>query len=186
MVLLVCLLWKFSTNELNLSVYDFKNFQDELEGEVDLGDNGTELPPVGNLQKSSLISCHCHIWATSWQNQRNDSATSEDSDQPGHPSSLIRVFAVHMKKAWVLSYPLSAQRRLIIRLGGCPGWSEPSLGTHSCCWFCHVSAHISDFWNGTSNMLQDIIGCLNLISYGTLMTLFFCDCSGTDAEGIWG
>ena len=37
---------------------------------------------------------------------------SEDSDQPGHPPSLIRVFAVHMKKAWVLSYPLSAQRRL--------------------------------------------------------------------------
>ena len=26
--------------------------------------------------------------------------------------SLIRVFAVRMKKAWVLSYPLSAQRRL--------------------------------------------------------------------------
>ena len=30
-----------------------------------------------------------------------------------HPPSLIRVFAVHMKKAWVLRYPLSAQRRLI-------------------------------------------------------------------------
>ena len=28
---------------------------------------------------------------------------SEDSDQPGHPPSLIRVFAVRMKKAWVLS-----------------------------------------------------------------------------------
>ena len=27
----------------------------------------------------------------------------------GHPPSLIRVFAVRMKKAWVLSYPLSAQ-----------------------------------------------------------------------------
>ena len=38
------------------------------------------------------------IWAASWQNQ--------------HPPSLIRVFAVRMKKAWVLSYPLSAQRRL--------------------------------------------------------------------------
>ena len=37
---------------------------------------------------------------------------SEDSDEPGHPPSLIRVFAVHMKKAWFLSYPLSAQRRL--------------------------------------------------------------------------
>ena len=40
-------------------------------------------------------------------------APSEDSDQPGHPPSLIRVFAGCMKKAWVLSYPLSAQRRLI-------------------------------------------------------------------------
>ena len=39
-------------------------------------------------------------------------APSEDSDQPGHPPSLIRVFAFRMKKAWVLSYPLSAQRRL--------------------------------------------------------------------------
>ena len=32
-------------------------------------------------------------------------APSEDSDQPGHPPSLIRVFAVRMKKNWVLSYP---------------------------------------------------------------------------------
>ena len=37
---------------------------------------------------------------------------SEDSDQPGHPPSLIRVFAVRMKNDWVLSYPLSAQRKL--------------------------------------------------------------------------
>ena len=46
-----------------------------------------------------------------------------------------------MKKAWVLSYPLSAQWRL---------WSDwadaqadlSSLGAHSFCWFCHVVAHI--------------------------------------------
>ena len=50
------------------------------------------------------------------------------------------VFAVCMKKAWVLSYPLSAQRRLI-RLGGCQGWSESSLAAQSLCWFCHVAAH---------------------------------------------
>ena len=30
-------------------------------------------------------------------------APSEDSDQPGHPPRMIRVFAVRMKKAWVLS-----------------------------------------------------------------------------------
>ena len=52
------------------------------------------------------------MWATAWQNQQNECAPSEDSDQPGHPPSLIRVFAVRMKKPWVLSYPLSAQRRL--------------------------------------------------------------------------
>ena len=37
---------------------------------------------------------------------------SKDSDQLGHPQSLIRVFAVCVKKHWVLSYPLSAQCRL--------------------------------------------------------------------------
>ena len=51
------------------------------------------------------------IWAATWQNQQRDCTPSEDSDQPGHPPSLIRVFAVRMKKAWVLSYPLSVQRR---------------------------------------------------------------------------
>ena len=44
---------------------------------------------------------------------------------------------VHMKKAWVLSYPLSEQQRLI-RLG----WSGSSLGAQSFCWFCHEAAHI--------------------------------------------
>ena len=57
-------------------------------------------------------------------------APSKDSDQHGHSPSLIRVFAVRMKKAWVLSYPLSTQWRLI-RLGGCPGWSESSLGAYT-------------------------------------------------------
>ena len=46
-----------------------------------------------------------------------------------------------MKKAWVLSYPLSALRRLI-RLGGCPGWSESLLGAQSFCGFCHEGAHM--------------------------------------------
>ena len=51
-------------------------------------------------------------WAATWQNQQSECAPSEDSDQPGHPPSLIRVLAVRMKQAWALSYPLSAQRRL--------------------------------------------------------------------------
>ena len=53
-----------------------------------------------------------NIWATTWQTNKMACAPSEDSDQPGHPPSLIKVFAFRMKKSWVLSYPLSAQRRL--------------------------------------------------------------------------
>ena len=66
---------------------------------------------------------------------------AKTQDQPGHPPSLIRVFAVCMKKAWVLTYLLRIQWRLI-RLGGCPGWSESSLGTQSFCWFCHEVARM--------------------------------------------
>ena len=69
-------------------------------------------------------------WASAQSNQSSLSAWrklgslatywahSEDSDQTGRlprlaqMPSLIRVFAVRMKKAWVLSYQLSAQRRL--------------------------------------------------------------------------
>ena len=41
------------------------------------------------------LSCNRNIiWAATWQNQHSDCAPSEDSDQPGHPPSLIRVFAV--------------------------------------------------------------------------------------------
>ena len=88
----------------------------------------------------SFLSKKC---VATWQNQKSDCAPREDSDKPGHPPSLIRVFAVRMKKAWVLSYPLSAQWRLLIRLRGCSGRSESSLGTQSLCWFCHEAAQIS-------------------------------------------
>ena len=81
-------------------------------------------------------------WATTWQNQQNECAPSEDSDQPGHPPSLIRIFATRMKKAWSLATHW-AHSEDYIRLGGCPGWSESSLGAQSLYWFCHVSAQIT-------------------------------------------
>ena len=68
-------------------------------------------------------------------------APGEDPDQP----SLTRVFAVRMKKPWVLSYPLSAQRRLI-RLGRCPGWSESFWAHRSFCFFFVMRWLISNHW----------------------------------------
>ena len=69
---------------------------------------GKRFVMIKTVEKIRVI----YIWAATWQNQQSDCAPSEDSDQSEHPPSLIRVFAVRMKKAWVLSYPLSAQRRL--------------------------------------------------------------------------
>ena len=57
-------------------------------------------------------------------------APSEDSDQPGHPPSLIRVFVVRLMGSKGPKLSSCGQRRLI-RLGGCPGWSESSLGAHA-------------------------------------------------------
>ena len=44
--------------------------------------------------QENLRHFECLIWAALWQNQQNDCAPSEDSDQLGHPPSLIRVFPV--------------------------------------------------------------------------------------------
>ena len=93
-------------------------------------------------------SIEVHL-ALSWNEPPHDKtnkmacAPSADSDQPEHPPSLIRVFAVRMKKALVFSYPLSVKRRL---------WSDwaaaqPDLSLRwahmPLCWFCHEAAQIS-------------------------------------------
>ena len=75
-------------------------------------------------------------------------APSEDSDQPGHPPSLIRVRAVHLKQNWVLSYLLSAQRSL---------WSDwaDAQADLSLCWaqksFCRVCHEVAQ--NASSSSL---------------------------------
>ena len=74
-------------------------------------------------------------------------ATSKDSDQPSHLPSLIRVFAVCVKKPWVLSYPL---RRLWTNWGG-DAQADLSLCRvpRSFCWFCHEAAQFycwGEFW----------------------------------------
>ena len=89
---------------------------------------------IGSLPRSSVVMLPDHLDMTivvNWdikpqivQNKNTSEpphdktnkmvcAPSEDSDQPGHPPSLIRVFTVRTKKPCFLSYPLSAQQRLI-------------------------------------------------------------------------
>ena len=45
--------------------------------------------------------------------------------------------------------------KTLIRLGGCPGWSESLLGAQSLCWFCHVAAQIHKSY--LSNRTQQVV-----------------------------
>ena len=65
-------------------------------------DNESIWVTNGCTARFTLKVCHGiytiikFIWAASWQNQQCGCAPSKDSDQPGHPPSLIRVFAVRL------------------------------------------------------------------------------------------
>ena len=67
--------------------------------------------------------------------------SSQDSDKPGHPPSLIRVFSVHMRNPGVLGYRLSALQKLI-GPARYPGLSSLHRMLRSFCWLCHARAHI--------------------------------------------
>ena len=63
----------------------------------------------------AALSTELSNWAASWQNQQNDVRPVKAHLSLGiHP--VWSVFAVRLKKAWVLSCPWSAQRRLWSRV----------------------------------------------------------------------
>ena len=73
------------------------------------------------------------------KNSKMKCAPSEDSDQPGHPPSLISLRWPHEES---LRLELSAERteKTLMRQCGCAGWSEPP-GHRSLHWFYHAVAH---------------------------------------------
>ena len=82
------------------------------------------------------------VWAASWQNKQNDCAPSEDSDPPGHPPSLIRVFAVHSPFCWF-----------------CHEAAQSDLGFH----FPDLSVRKLWFINSTHILLSDIAAAPHVI-----------------------
>ena len=82
------------------------------------------------------------VWAAAQQNQQNECAPSKDSDQPGRPPSLIRALAVRLRKAWILSYPLSGQRRLWSDWADAQADLSLRRAHMPFCWFCQEAAQI--------------------------------------------
>ena len=61
-----------------------------------------DLRSIQKCASKTIKAGRC-VWAIIWKKKKNECAPSEDPDQPGHPPSLIRVFAVRIKKAWTLA-----------------------------------------------------------------------------------
>ena len=91
-----------------------------------------------NYAYANSLQCHTQ-WFLKWFQYENW-APSKDSDQPGHPPSLIRVSTVRLKQNWVLSYTLSAQRRLWSDWVGALADLSLRWAQKSFCWFCPLVA----------------------------------------------
>ena len=82
------------------------------------------------------------IWASAWQNLQNGMCAQRRL-RSTLASAQQSVFAVRMKKAWVFSYPLSAQRRLW------SDWTDAQADLSlrwahmPFCRFCHALAHFT-------------------------------------------
>ena len=79
---------------------------------------------------NSNLKCSVNMYTNDPECEKTNKMTCapiEDSDQPGHPPSLIRILAIRRKKLWVLGNPQSAYWSLWYE---CTGWYESSLGAH--------------------------------------------------------
>ena len=68
-------------------------------------------------------------------------APSEDSDQPGHPPSLIRVFAVRSMGSKGPKLSSCGQRRLWSDWADAQADLSPCWAHMQFCWFCHEAVH---------------------------------------------
>ena len=69
-------------------------------------------------------------------------APSEDSDQPGHPSSLIRAFAVRSLGSWGPMVSLCGQRRLWSDWADVQADLSLRWAHRLFCWFCRAATQI--------------------------------------------
>ena len=115
----------------------------------------------------------CFFWSTMLNTKLPHDKTnkricvpSKDSDQLGHLPSLIRVFSVRMKKSWILSYPLRAQRRLWSDWAAAQANLSLCWAQSSFYWFCHAAAQIM--------MLLIVLTCTIVSEFGGQMLYFHC------------
>ena len=79
-------------------------------------------------------------WAASWQNQQNGMCAQRRLRSAWASAQSDQSFAVRMKKAWVLSYPLSAKRKVLSDWADAQADLSLRWAHRQLCWFCHEAA----------------------------------------------
>ena len=88
--------------------------------------------------------CFCvSVTLYSWQNQQNGMCAQRRLRsawaRPVWSESSLSTW----RKFGSLATHWAHSEDKMIRLGGCPCWSESSLDAHAFCWFCHEAAHFA-------------------------------------------
>ena len=91
------------------------------------------------MKPSRIVS---YNWAASWQNQQNGTCTQRRLRSAWASAQSNQSLRCLYKESLGPQLPIECTAKTQIRLGGCPSWSESSLGTQSFCWFCHEAAQL--------------------------------------------
>ena len=119
------------------------------------------------------------IWAAADKTNKMTCVPSEDSDQPGHPPSLISLHCALNGYLRTKAFFMRTAKTLI-KLGGCPGWSESLLGTHAislvlswCSSFYQSSKHgrTPSKWSQSGNLIRKLQWHYTLSVKGTIQVI---------------
>ena len=82
------------------------------------------------------------IWAASWQNKQNDMWAQRRLRSAWSSDQFDQCLHCLQEESFGPYLSIECTAKALIRLDGCPGWSESSLGAQSFRWFRHEATHI--------------------------------------------
>ena len=100
-----------------------------------------------NLMKGKIfqsLASYTFKWAASWQNQQNGMCAQRTLRSAWESAQSDQSLLCPHEESLGPKLPNVRTAKTLIRLGGCPGWSDSSLSAQSFCWFCHEAAQISN------------------------------------------
>ena len=94
--------------------------------------------------KLAITRKYACMLAASWQNQQNGMCVQRRLGSAWASAQSDQSLCCQHEERLGPELPIERTAKTLVRLGGYPGWSEPSLGAHSFCWFCHEAAHVKN------------------------------------------